>query len=621
MPSEAEIENDLKKHYIRMERAYKKLERDYQALSIMHEQTERLRDANEAAKELSNFYNRLLLKNTPGITFLLDLDMRFVLGSDKTVEFLGNLDMREMVGLPFAALFQTLMTDAWISDMCGRCAQVMHSRQPANFEEKVLLLNGAELVFQIMITPAEEHSGICRGVVVVMNDVTELSGAKENALRASRAKGDFLANMSHEIRTPMNAIVGMTTLARASSDIDRKNYCLDKIDNASSHLLGIINDILDMSKIEANKFELSSTSFNFEKTLRNAANVINFRIAEKQLDFVVDIDGGIPAVLRGDEKRLAQVLANLLSNAVKFTPKHGTVRLDARLEEQSADGVCTVRISVTDTGIGIDKDVLPRLFTPFEQAESGMSRKFGGSGLGLAISRRIVEMMGGRIWVESEPGRGSTFAFTIRVEPDKEREEESFHTDVNSRKIPFLGETPRTDDGVRGTTVSPSTRPVGENPCADDDARADADAQADVDARTDEVEQYEGRHAILAEDIDINREIVLALLEPTRLAIDCAENGAEALRLFSDSPDRYDLIFMDVQMPEMDGYEATRRIRALETPNARKVPVVALTANAFREDVERCIQSGMNEHLSKPLDCNAVMSVLRKYLRSRNAPA
>jgi CheY-like chemotaxis protein/two-component sensor histidine kinase len=342
----------------------------------------------------------------------------------------------------------------------------------------------------------------------------------------------------------------------------------------------VINNILDMSKIEANKFELSFAPFSFEKMLHTVSSIINFLVAEKGLNFDVSIDKDIPAALIGDDQRLAQVITNLLSNAVKFTPKHGDIRLEARLEEERGD-LCTIRVSVTDTGIGISADVLPRLFTSFEQAESGTSRKFGGTGLGLSISRRIIEMMDGRIWVESEPGKGSTFVFTIRIRKIEDEDAALLKADCLPSGNLFASEQ--------------------ESP--------------------DETKQFEGCRALLAEDIDINREIVLALLESTRLTIDCVENGAEALRVYSSSPEKYDMVLMDVQMPEMDGYEATRRIRALGTPHAGAVPIVAMTANAFREDVEKCLQVGMNDHLSKPLDFNQVLLVLRKYLSPRNRAA
>ncbi|MDR1574138.1 MAG: response regulator [Clostridiales Family XIII bacterium] len=416
-------------------------------------------------------------------------------------------------------------------------------------------------------------AGGCLSLLLYRKKERERANALERAESANRAKSDFLANMSHEIRTPMNAVMGMTTIAKNTGDIAKKDYCLTKIEEAGAHLLGVINDILDMSKIEAGKLELSPAEFEFEELLRRAANVVRFRADEKRLDFSLHMDKAIPRVLIGDDQRLAQVVANLLSNAVKFTPEDGEIRLSAHLIAEE-NGVCTIRTEVRDTGLGIGEEQQARLFTSFEQADSNTARKFGGTGLGLAISKRIVEMMGGRIWVESALGKGSLFAFTI------EARRSATQNDADAR---------------------------------DSDAGA-AGILAGAPEHADETDCFKGRRIILAEDMEINREIVLALLEPTALAIECAVNGAEALRLFSAAPERCDLILMDVQMPEMDGYEATRRIRALDAPRAQEVPIVAMTANVFREDIEKCLEAGMNDHLGKPLDLAEVMEKLRRYL-------
>jgi CheY-like chemotaxis protein len=403
-------------------------------------------------------------------------------------------------------------------------------------------------------------------VIVTLNDVTALSNALKQAKEASAAKSDFLSNMSHEMRTPMNAIIGMTSIAKFASSSSKKDYCLDKIEGASKHLLGVINDILDMSKIEANKLELSAAMFDVVKMLENVVNVISCRADEKHQDLAVHIDEAVPRFLMGDDQRIAQVTANLLSNAVKFTPENGVIRLNA-LAEREDDGSVLIRVEVSDTGIGISPEQKSRLFRSFEQADSGTARRFGGTGLGLAISKRIVEMMGGDIWVESELGKGSAFIFTFRAARVRE------------------GDYP---------SLPPLDAP---------------------NAPGSETEPYEGYRVLLVDDVDVNREIVIELLAPARLSIDCAENGAEALAMFADSPEKYDMIFMDVHMPEMDGYEATRRIRALNAPEAKTVPIIAMTANVFREDVEKCLASGMNDHIGKPFKIEEVLDKLRKYLR------
>jgi lactose/cellobiose-specific phosphotransferase system IIC component len=536
---------------------------------------------------------QILLKNTPGITFMLDLKLCFVMGSERAAQFFGHHDIREMMGLSFADLFSKIMGPSWIEDFRFRCAGVIEENRSIKYEETLNFPNAPSQAYQIAVTPAEEEGGACRGVVVVMNDVSELVRAWKAAEDASLAKGAFLANMSHEMRTPMNAVLGMTTIAKKTQDPARKDYCLEKIREASTHLLGVINDILDMSKIEANKLELSPVVFNFEEVLRRAADINYFKISEKELQFSLDIDKNLPPYLEGDDQRLAQVITNLLSNAIKFTPAKGSIRIEALLLREE-EGLCTIRIAVRDTGIGISKENQGRLFTSFEQADSGTSRKFGGTGLGLAISKRIVELMGGGIEVASEPGKGSTFSFTLKA---------------------MRMEGPPAGVGASGEYVVPG----GIAP----------EAAAETD------DSFEGRRLLLAEDIDINREIFMALLEPAKLTVDCAVNGVEALSMFSAAPDVYDIIFMDLQMPEMDGYEATRRIRAFEEDRRKKIasefpaetpkgqsspvfpkgiPIIAMTANVFREDVERCLEAGMNGHLGKPLVYEDVLAVLRRYL-------
>ncbi|MDR2728320.1 MAG: response regulator, partial [Chitinispirillales bacterium] len=417
----------------------------------------------------------------------------------------------------------------------------------------------------------------------------DLQAAVEKAQEASHAKSMFLANMSHEIRTPLTAIIGMTTIGKSTADADRKEQCLNKIEEASNHLNGVISDILDMSKIEANMFELSPVNFNFEKTLQRAVNIAGFLTGRKRQKLDVQVDRNIPDVLIGDNQRLSQVITNLLSNAVKFTPEGGSISLDARYMGAENE-LCELKIIVTDSGIGMTPQQLANLFQPFQQAENDTTRKFGGTGLGLVISKRIVEMMDGKIWVESKAGAGSTFGFTVRLKQ--------------------CGETQLVFDGCETGTAADDALKNDLSVCAQPEAAA-----AVTEALDETSDNFKGYRLLLVEDIAVNREIVMALLEHTELEIECAENGAEAVQKYSQAPERYDMIFMDIQMPEMDGYEATRRIRALNNEYAQNVPIVAMTANVFREDVVECLNAGMNAHLGKPINIDEVMDKLREYLR------
>ncbi|MDR0443881.1 MAG: response regulator [Treponema sp.] len=391
----------------------------------------------------------------------------------------------------------------------------------------------------------------------------ETKNAMEEAERASKAKSNFLANMSHEMRTPMNAIIGMTAIGKNAKDIEQKNHALNKIGDASSHLLGVINDVLDMAKIEADKLELSSVEYNFEKMLQKVVTVIGFRVDEKRQRLSVNIDNNIPRFVIGDDQRLAQVITNLLANAVKFTPEEGDIRLEAFLSGE-INGICELRVEVTDTGIGISPEQHDKVFQAFEQAESGTSRNYGGTGLGLVITKRIIELMDGNIRLESELGKGTKFIFTVKAGHGNE---------------------------------------CGMGQSKDEDV---ADREG----------EFKGKRLLVAEDIEINREILISLLENTGLVIDCAENGKEALGLIEANQSKYDIVFMDMQMPQMDGLEATRCIRALPGHQREKLPIIAMTANVFQSDIDACLAAGMDGHLGKPLDIDDVLEKLRKYLRA-----
>jgi signal transduction histidine kinase len=305
-------------------------------------------------------------------------------------------------------------SDGW---MLGVAALIEES--PTARIRDILLLSAAVFLGLGALAAVYASDAIAKPFRKINEQNLRLSELKEAAESANRAKSEFLSNMSHEMRTPMNAIIGMAAIARDTDDAERKEYCLDKIEDASMHLLNVINDILDMSKLESNKFDISVANFDFEKTLREVADLVGFRVKEKRQDFAVSIDKNIPRFVIGDDRHLSQVIANLLSNAVKFTPERGVIRLDARLEKEEND-LCTVRIAVSDTGIGIGKEDQARLFTSFQQADGGMSRKFEGAGLGLAISKRIAESMDGEIGFTSELGKGSTFVFTVRLKRGEE---------------------------------------------------------------------------------------------------------------------------------------------------------------------------------------------------------
>ena len=550
------------------------------------------------------------------------------------------------------------------------------------------------IILKEIVTSGEAREN---SIMVVAADITDLMNEKENAQAAAKAKSDFLSNMSHEMRTPMNAIIGMTKIAEATNDVSRLKYCLSTIGTSSGHLLDIINDVLDMSKIEAGKFELENAPMNIEKMLMKVCNIVVDNMEKKDQSFDVVLGKDLNLHYIADDLRLSQVITNLLSNAVKFTPEGGKITLTVENVGRS-EGTNTLRFSVSDNGIGMSKEQIARLFSAFEQADSSVTRKYGGTGLGLSISKSIVEKMGGRIWAESSPGVGSTFAFEVTLERASHQDTVIFdgirpgdvklliiESDSDVRKrflkitenfgihadsaanadetlalmgigddqgdaydlvfldydlpgisgIDFINtldgridkntaviittylDWPRIEKFAVENKISRYiTKPIFPSSVLDVINEVVGSALKSCDIKTassKDAPDLSDISIILAEDVEINREIFLALLEKTHLSVQTAENGLVAVEMFKEDPDKYDLIIMDVQMPEMDGYQATRTIRELDIPKAKAIPIIAMTANAFKEDIERCLESGMNDHLAKPIDEKSVIEKIMHY--------
>ncbi|MBT9521432.1 MAG: response regulator [Dechloromonas sp.] len=395
-----------------------------------------------------------------------------------------------------------------------------------------------------------------------------LSLAKEAAEAASRAKSTFLSNMSHELRTPMNAIIGMTYMLRRNNQDPGQMDKLGKIDNAANHLLQLLNDILDLSKIDADRMTLEQTAFMVDALTHELANLLAPRAEAARLHFILDIDARLKSVqLLGDPLRLQQILLNLAGNAIKFTER-GEVRVVARIAEDGAESVL-LELSVWDTGIGIAPEALERIFRPFEQADGSTTRKYGGTGLGLPICQRLVHLMGGEIEVVSTPGSGSVFTFAIRL----------------SRALAMPAESESAETHQSGIAAEHALR-----------------------------SEFPDCRVLVAEDDWVNQEVALELLrESLGFTVDIAADGAQALDMAISQ--RYDLILMDMQMPELDGLGATQAIREID--GYADTPIIAMTANAFAEDRALCLDAGMNDFIAKPVDPDKLFVIMLKWLRAR----
>lgn len=585
---------------------------------------------------------------------------------------------------------------------------------PVHFVISVKARSGQNMYLQVNATCVDWQNGspVYLAIFIDITDVTELremqkklteqAEALKDALavaeHANQAKTDFLSRMSHEIRTPMNAILGMTTIAAAYID-DQKRVedCLEKIGYSSKHLMALINDVLDMSKISEGKVRIAQETFNLETVVESISSIIYPQADAKGLIFTVPLIDLSETVMIGDSLRLNQILLNLLSNALKFTPAGGTIRLEIRQLQRTEDRM-RLRFTVSDTGTGMSGKFLDRLFVPFEQENLGAGQTLGGTGLGMPITKNLVTLMGGTITVKSEVGKGTVFTVELdfqtppdkdRVIPQKQHELESLkvliadddrdsciHASLMLKKMGILSDWVLTGqecvnrireshqsgtdydvcladlkmpdiDGVEvarrvraevgpettiiiitaydWTNVEVRAREAGVDMFLTKPVFASTlynallsvtgiDRAVRVPAEKNHRPELAGHHVLLAEDNDLNREIAVELLQMIGITVDWAENGRAALDKFLADGDTYDLILMDVQMPVMDGYQATAAIRSSGHERAGTIPIIAMTADAFHEDIVKAETAGMNGHLAKPIDPELLYETVAEYL-------
>jgi two-component system sensor histidine kinase/response regulator len=663
--------------------------------------TERKRAEQE--KERSQATMESLINSISDVIFYKDLEGRYI-GCNTAFAALAGRQVQDLIGLtchdvhpPEAAAM-----------MEARDRKCLAELSEQKSESLVTYPTGESVMFDTRVWPLWDKNGEARGLLGISRDITarkkqeeETRRAKELAEEATHMKSDFLANMSHEIRTPMNAIIGLSHLVLKTELTPRQRDYIAKVQTSGQHLLGIINDILDFSKVEAGKLDLEHADFELEKVLDNTSSLAGEKASAKGLEVVIDIAPDVPSNLVGDSLRVGQILLNYVNNAVKFTEK-GEILVSVRASERTDHDVL-LHFRVQDTGIGLSAEQKQRLFKSFSQADTSTTRRFGGTGLGLAISKKLAELMGGEVGVESEPGKGSTFWFSARLGVGEAKSREFIpNPDLRGRRALIVDDNdharaviadmleamtfctrgvrsgPAAIDEIRNAYLSGNpydvvyldwrmpgmdgmetarrirglgleatpmilmvtafgreevikeahevgiqnvlVKPVNASLLFDTTVEAlgsgatrAPEAPPEPAGEGHRIAAIRGARILLVEDNDINQQVARELLEDAGLVVDVADNGQIALDKLENG--KYDLVFMDMQMPVMDGVTATNHIRAQK--HLDTMPVVAMTANAMEQDRRKCIDAGMNDFLVKPIDPEEMWDILLRWVRPR----